>query len=273
MKKTALVLIFISLTKLGISQINDSELSESLRDQISQINNSELFLQFLISHSATYKDFDSLYSIIEGSNCPKNFTYNLINGDSSKKVKVSNVLLYLIGRNFIRPPFDTDHARIKSVNDLMQTLNGDLKDPFTHWSQSYNKISGELKNKVLFKIDSIEIESALLNTENKQYLFLKNNVQSWGKTFNPREKDLLKIEKNDDLPKKNGLIIYYIKQNSVWENRFWNQIKNQDEEFLKNDFGGSLIAENISSYISAQVFNDIVFVELNSKLIWIDVSP
>ena len=75
------------------------------------------------------------------------------------------------------------------------------------------------------------------------------------------------------MPIKNKLVFYYIRENCIWENRFYKQIDNKDEQFLKNDMGGSVIAENISKYISAQVFGDIFFFKVNGKLVWIDVSP
>lgn len=48
---------------------------------------------------------------------------------------------------------------------------------------------------------------------------------------------LLEIKRNVDLQKNNKLIIYHIMQNCAWENRYWNQINNQDEEFLKIIWG------------------------------------
>ena len=273
MKKIILFLMLLSLDEMVISQVNNSDNSKLLKNEINQINNSESFLQFLINHAATYNDFDSLFSIIEGSPCPENFTYNLVNGDNSKSVKVSNGFLHLVGRNFLRVPFNIDQSQIKSIEELLPILYGEIKDPQTNFFNAYKKISADIENKILFNVDSFEVKTGLLYYDQIKYSFVKSNLQSWGKKLNFRDKNLFKFNENNDLPIKNKLVVYNISENCIWENKFWNKINNQDEQFLKNDMGGSIIAENISRYISAQVFNDILFFKVNGKLVWIDVSP
>ncbi len=258
------------------SQVSKVENPESilklLSDQIIQINNSESFLNFLINHAATYKDFDSLYSIIEGVPCPDNFTYNLINGDRNKTVKVSKAFLYLIQRNFGSQDFNLDESNLRSYNDFVRAINGNIKDPYTNFYDSHKKISSEIKNKIRFNIDAIEIKSQAYYAKKNQYLYVRSNAKAWGKLDEINAEELFTMKDNTDFLIKDGLIIFSVRENSNDEKNFYNQISNQDEDFLKNDMGGSLIAENISHYISAQVFNDIGFFEVNGKIIWIDMG-
>ena len=275
MKKLTFNLIFLLFTKLVIGQGIDSKNIELLTNEITQIKNSESFVQFLTNHAATYKDFDSLLSILEGTPCPENFTYNLINGDSNKVVNVNEGFLFLVGRNFFQQnAMDKELSSIKEqktfINYLLTNLNTFLEDPFTNWYNSYQKILAEITNKIHFKIDSIKIEPILVSyNEKADYKQINSNWKAWIKKIDFRAKDLFESNQNS----KNELVTYIIRQEGEWETRFWEQIKDQDDGFLKNDLGGSIIAENISSYISAQVFKDIAFFEINGKLVWLDVSP
>lgn len=268
MKKVTFNLIFLLFTKLVIGQDIDSKNIELLTNEITQIKNSKSFVQFLTNHAATYKDFDSLLTILEGTACPENFTYNLINGDSNKVVNVNEGFLFLIGRNFLQQ--NAMDKELRSINDYLTNLNTFLKDPFTNWSNSYQKILVEITNKIHFKIDSIKIEPILLSyNEKADYKQTNSNWKAWIKKLNFRAKDLFEFNQNS----KNELLIYIIRQEGEWGTQFQQQISDQDEDFLKNDLGGSIIAENISRYISAQVFGDIAFFEINGKLVWLDVSP
>jgi hypothetical protein len=271
MKHLKFTLLFVIITKLGFCQIYSSNVENALKEEISQIKNSQSLIKFLINHSAKYQDFDSIYSKLDGINCPENLTYNLINGDSNKTVTVNKAFLYLIGRNFLRQSFNNDFDKIKSLNDIVKTFDEKLNEPYTIWLNSYIKISDKIKNNILFNFDSVEIKSAKLNIKNNQKLKLKSNMKSWILSFNNREKNLFEFKENAET--KKGLKIYKICHSGKWENNFWNQVNNQDKEFLKNDMGGSIIAKTISDYISAQVFDDLIFFQVDGRIVWIDVSP
>lgn len=274
MKRLTLILILILLSKPpGFGQNNITHNVQLLSSQISQIKNSETFLQFLIDHAATYEDFDSLYSIIEGKSCPKNYTYNIVNGDSANLVSINKLYLYIIARNFFRPPYDMNQQKIRSMNGLIEMFTGEIKDPFTNLYIAKQKISSQIKNNIKINIDSLEITTGVVHKGNMNNTIIKSNLRSWARTVDFRNKESSKFGFDNNLANKNGLLVYKIGQNCEWENRYWNQIKLQDENFLKNDLGGSVTAENISRYISAQVFNDIVFFEVNGKMIWIDINP
>jgi len=258
-KKNILFLLFSIAFETAICQVKNINRVDSLSHKIKQINNSESFLQFLTNHAATFEDFDSLYSIIENKPCPKNFTYNLVNGDSSQVIKVSKAFLYLVARNFLRPPFNIKQSQVKSIEDLFSIKNS-LDDPYNNFLNSYKTISPDIKNQTSFKIDTIEIKSSIIYCDTNQYLFVKNNIISWVKTYKNSDMETLKSDENIDLPIKNKLVVLYINQ----KGRYY---------FLKEEMGGSVIVENIYSYISAQVFNDILFLNINNKFFWIDVSP
>ncbi|MBM3921104.1 MAG: hypothetical protein FJ347_07765 [Sphingomonadales bacterium] len=273
MKKTKLFFIFILLYNLVIGQSGNTTNSQMLTRQINQITNSESLLQFLINHAATYEDFDSLFSIIEQKPCPKNYTYNLVNGDSNIVMSVNKGFLYLVSRNFLQPSFDIDQREIKSLDDFFKKIKDGRNDPYTEWHYSYMKISNKIRDNIRFKLDSFEITSGLMYEKTPSKLTIKNNIKAWARIlYSFKERSIFEIDTDKKSQRKRGFVFYTVNQTCEWENRYWNQIKQQDDEFLKNDLGGSIIAQNISRYISAQVFGDIVFFEVNGKLVWIDVG-
>lgn len=285
-----LFLIFISFVTTnckGNSNSSDKSATincDSLTREISQINNSSSFLQFLINHAATYEDFDSIYSIIEDKPCPKNFTYDLVNGDSSKSVLVNKAFLYLVFKNFYYR-FDRDYSKTKveSYKDFMPIFSKD--DPYNNLFNSYKIISTDIKDRIQFSIDSIKVDSYYFYKIANQDIIVKNNHQSWIKQIDFNRKTVESIysilDYNLSVDKftqsdtnliyiNTHLICYTINQNCIFENNFWHKIYTQDEDYLVNDMGGSIIAHNISDFISGSVFEDIIFININNRFIWIN---
>lgn len=255
--------------------IENNNVAEKLLNEIKQINNSESFVLFLLNHAATYEDFDSLYAVIENKPCPQNYTYKLVNGDSSVINNVGKSFLYLIDRNFFQG-INVDKTKIKSISDI-----SGIDCFYNNLASCYAIIKPHIKNQLSFSIDSMEIKEVIINNHTNGYLTVKNNFKSWKNALmaiDIKERNSLSLKhidndkKNIDFKLARKLSIYYIKYKGIWENSFWNKITNQDESFLENDLGGSIIAKNISRYISAQVFGDIGFVFINNKIILIDLD-
>ena len=268
--------MFLFFYAKSFCQVNDLNNATSLINEISRINTSESFLQFLIRHEPTFEDFDSLYTILHNKPCPKNFTYNLVNGDGNIKYKVSTPFLLLVLKNIIRQSFDIDFSKIKSFEEFTQ--HKPFKDPYNSLRNSYYIINDQIKYKFSFKIGSIEAQQIILYCDTSEYINADNNIQSWIKqlqidreTIDKSFYDITNFKNRNKSNVSHNLEILWINPTNIeWENDFWHQIDKQDEDFLKNDLGGSLIAKNISDYISGSVFHDGVFIKINNRYVWID---
>jgi hypothetical protein len=276
MKKIYLLFHTFFLSVIVLGQVSNSEKTVSLNQEIYKIKNSTTFLQFLMNHAATFDDFDALYSIIEDKPCPEKFTYNLVNGDSSSFSKVNRAFLYLIVKNLANLSFNTGQLKINSYNDIV--LIKPIKDPYSNFFDTYNFISNEIKNKINIRMDSFSSQQIYIYNDTSQYLNVKNNINCWINqlTFSREaiEKSFYVASLNDEKIKNlkiiNQLEVLFVSENRTEENGFWYQINRQDEDFLKNDFGGSESAKKISRYISGSVFQDGIFIKLKEKYIWFD---
>lgn len=279
MKKELLFIVLILANiNLVFSQnmnkkLNDVEISKILNQEIKAIHNAEDFVIFLTKHAANYEDFDSLYTIMENKPCPKNLSYDLVHGDGGKTLEVGNRFLYLIGRNFW-PKFDVNKDTIKTYNYKPVSF-------YDQFSDLYKIIKPDIENKIKFEINSFNIETVTFSNHSFGYSTVKNNFKSILEELNSdgrkKSKSFImkfnkEVEADVDFKLNKALKIYKYNFNGPYEKSFWKQINNQDEDFLKNDLGGSIIAENISRYISAQVFGDIGFVYVNNKIIFIDLD-
>lgn len=281
MKKfIATIILFISSFNYTFSQnninksLNNEEIINVLTNEIKAIHTGEDFVLFLKKHAANYEDFDSLYTIMENKTCPPNFTYNLVHGDSSEKYEIGNRFLYLISRNFW-PNFD-------QILNKTERRNYKAESFYNIFTNSYNIIKPNIKNKIKFNINPFSIESKLISNHTFGYSKVNNNlisilelIQNESKKNKSRNFKLKSTEEEDDkidFKLKKGFKLYKVEYKGNFENGYWKDIKNQDENFLKNDLGGSVIAENISNYISAQVFGDIGFIYINNKIIFLDLD-
>ena len=279
--KTKIILVtnlVIFTTSLQAQDLNISkhqnadEKEKKLISEIHQINDAESYLLFLKNHAATYEDFDSLYTQLENKPCPKYFTYTLVHGDSSESQIVSKTFLYLVSRNF--RTFNIDESKYKSHADLPSFNSFKM-----NFEDAYQKIKPVIKNKVKISSDSLAVDKLIIDTHCNGYILVKNNIRSWSKELYRMNRSQLrnlnlKVIENVfiDFALNRPIELYTIKEIGSYENSIWNQIIRQDETFLEQDFGGTTIAKNISKYISAQVFNDIGFILINNKLVFIDID-
>jgi hypothetical protein len=262
---------------------NFSNKEQWLTNEIEKINNSEMLLQFLSRHAAKYEDFDYLFFVIHGVQPPENFTFNLTNGISTDIneinqgptnstynltygitgdiIKLNNDFKILLELSFRSFSFNIHRPINKS------TYFNRKNDPFTDYNNSLKEITPFIKNQILLELDSVQVESfAISHDEFKKsvnetpfYKIAKNRIAQF--------KNDLKLLTNDNL------IGYKISLLDDWKDKFYD-FQNNDDQIspLSIDLGSKLISKNVASFISAQVFHDIVFFEINDRLVWFNID-
>ncbi len=275
---------------------------KKLHSEIKKIKNSEMLLQFLANHAAKYEDFDSLYFIIHGDQPPKNLTYNYTNGigfdeneikNSSDSrgynltykltgnvIEIDNYFRWILETNFRQFSFDKDNSIYSSEYFKRKA------DPYTDYSNSLEKLIPIIKNEIALDLDSLEVDSFAINLDDFKTGIQINpmrrveeirtsiNRGNWGESYKSEFKNDLVLSS------KNKIVFYIVSDRresvSRWKDKFrntdpnWSSNWSRDKFYLPlvNDLGGGIIAENIASFIGAQVFHDIVFFEINGRVVW-----
>jgi hypothetical protein len=252
----------------------EKQLLEELKQEIKSIHNSETLFLFLMNHAATYQDFDSLYIKLENKPCPKDFTFDLVNGNAKKEVNVGKLFLYLITRNF-QNSFELPELRNES-----DIKSGKFDCFYNNFSSAYKIIRPNIKGQMIFSIDSISTDEIVIDVHRYGYISVKNNIKSIIRQMmiiykNERINFFSQDEENKesvDFSLKQPLKIYRLSPTNLQEESIDNQISNQESNLFVSDLGGTIIAENVYSYISAQLFHDVGFVFINNKFIFLDVD-
>jgi hypothetical protein len=227
--------------------------------EIKSIKNSESLILFLVNHAPTFADFDSLYSIVDKKKCPNNFSYDLVNGDSSKLDSVYTGFLQLLSKSVIVNPSKV----FEGIQDLknVETFSS-MQDNF---SLAYKKIKKNIRNKINLKIDSFEIREIEFSNVNLSKSLIKNNLKTWDfDGFSKTMQDDNNVKKSDFLT-----MVFIV---DVLSKRIHDQVDLKNKSFLTKDLGGKITGKILSDYVRGAVFHDFMFVLINGRFVFFDID-
>lgn len=224
--------------------------SEFLKTRLSGMNDLHSFISFMSAHAASYSDFDSLYSLLQGEKCPVNFTFNLLHEKlPSYPLKINTEYLFFVYRNF------------ESLQ--MSKTSEPGKEEFLLLGDWFKKYSEKIRDTA---DGDFRMETPVIRRVSTSFRVCDTSiVQKTGKGL------------KEQLSKNAGPIGRYYHNPDI--------IKIEDKGFKfelyevscqRPDFTASTdskLEKGIIDYMKAQFFNDIIFFSLNGKLAWMDVSP
>ncbi|MCD6065943.1 MAG: hypothetical protein K0S33_769 [Bacteroidetes bacterium] len=227
-----------------------SEDIDLLRKELAGIRDGNSFIQYFSDHAAGYSDFDSVYMILHNKKCPENYSYDLLHGKlKNYPVKMEMSFLYLLCRNF----------QSRTAKDKGKPLPAD----FMLLSESFNTSKSDLVSADSTYIMQYTIREAqttfrtwdTIVSVGKDFFTTNNTTYFSGSMTFFQAID--RIPDNRLLNKKNKLISWFgidPKAKSI-------PVKGKTDD-----------AKALVKYMHAQFFNDIIFMKINGKFVWMDVS-
>jgi hypothetical protein len=230
-----------------------------IRREIKSINTYADLLEFLNEHSPSFSDLDSLYTLLTNKPCPNGLTLSIVNGDSSTIQNLPKDYLHFVFRNL----YTQFSFNLNSEKDLEQITNyNDFKTNLASYSSNVNI---DLAEAFQLNYTNFGLEQLTLMPSNST-LTIASNIKNW----------FPKLARNrvtyfpTIFAYNTNLIMYHFTENYV-ETEY-----NEEEEAKKNAFKSQFATDTYSSnlyrYIQSQVFNDIVFIQINNRWVFFDID-
>ncbi|HLP10894.1 MAG TPA: hypothetical protein VK177_03120 [Flavobacteriales bacterium] len=225
-----------------------------LESELKALTNCEQMSIYLYEHAAKYADFDSLYPIITGEKCPKNYTFNLLHEKlDAYPAKVNAAFLLLVSRNFIALGNANQSSKLIRDYNLRSEWFRQYVDELKKMDRN-NFYLPDYRNGVTTKFQKMNSpyflkETITVKKEGKPVsAYLEENMYNFEHYYNDR--------KNDRKPNKGKSLTYY-----------WTHGDIETETMA-----GTKLEDAIQQMITAQFFNDVVFIYLNGRFVWFDIS-
>jgi hypothetical protein len=230
-----------------------------LRREIKSINSYADLLNFLDNHSPSFSDLDSLYTLLTNKPCPQDLTSSIVNGDSSTIQNLPKDYLHFVFRNL----YTQFSFNLNSEKDLEQITNyNDFKTNLASYSSNVNI---DLAEAFQLNYTNFGLEQLTLMPSNST-LTIASNIKNW----------FPKLARNrvtyfpTIFAYNTNLIMYHFTENYVETEC------NEEEEAKKNAFKSQFATDTYSSnlyrYIQSQVFNNIVFIQINNRWVFFDID-
>jgi len=236
-----------------IKRMQPDETCKMLEADFKLLTNDEAMVNYLFTHAARYSDFDSLYPVITGEKCPPNYTFNLLHEKlESYPAKVNVAFLSLVCRNYIALMDPTGKSGKMHDYNLRY-----------EWFRQHNDELKKMERTDYFVTTTDGIDTKFTKMNSPYFIKQTVNVYKEGKPVHAYLPDYaLNFERcyNDGKVSR--------KQNKGKSLTYYVTDGNLEMETLT----GTKLEDNLQQAISAQFFGDVVFMNINNRFVWFDIS-
>lgn len=234
-------------SKPTVLLITKSKEITELNKELTGIKTPATFINYFTEHAADYSDFDSLYKRMYNKPCPENYSYGILHGQlKTYPAKTEKSFLYLLCRNY--------QPRItKDKNNPLPSEYMLLREAFQKYMGAPGKDSNYIMPYGIRELhSSCRLKDSLTLLKKDFTAILKPQNFSDCFTFFDG------ILRSNDVTCKHH-------QELVW----WG-IEPKAKSIPVDPHTKE--AKELMSYMHAQFFQDIAFVKINGRFVWMDVS-